>query len=190
MALKNNGGGGEADRGRQRRRREAPPAAAAREGIDQAQPFDLYETPGYLVRRLHQIVVSLCYEQWGDLAISPLQYAVLMAVRAYPGIDQRGLSRAVAIDRSSIGAVSEQLDRRGFVERRVGKRDKRNKELFLSEAGAALLRRAHPIAWEIQTRLLQALDKKERGEFVRLLTKVVERNNALSRAPLDRTGFE
>ncbi|MGH7003525.1 MAG: MarR family winged helix-turn-helix transcriptional regulator, partial [Alphaproteobacteria bacterium] len=114
----------------------APPVT----GIDQEQPFDLYETPGYLVRRLHQIVVSLCYEHWGDLAISPVQYAVLMAVRAYPGIDQRALSRAIAIDRSSIGTVSEQLERRGLIERRTGTRDKRNKALFLSAEGAALLR--------------------------------------------------
>lgn len=171
-------------------RKPAPTADAAPVGIDQAEPFDLYETPGYLVRRLHQIVVSACHEQWGDLSISPLQYAVLMAVRAFPGIDQRGLARAIAIDRSSVGTVSEQLERRGLIERRIGTRDKRNKELFLAEAGAALLRRAHPIAWEIQDRLLGVLEKKERAEFVRLLTKMVDRNNALSRAPLDRTGFE
>ena len=126
-------------------RTPAPPADAARIGIDQAEPFDLYETPGYLVRRLHQIVVSACHEQWGDLSISPLQYAVLMAVRAFPGIDQRGLARAIAIDRSSVGTVSEQLDRRGFIERRVGTRDKRNKELFLTEAGG------HATRWDGST---------------------------------------
>jgi len=188
MKAKTKGGGdGARERARGKRR---PPAGAPVPGIDQGQPFDLYETPGYLVRRLHQIVVSLCYEQWGDLAISPPQYAALMAVRAYPGIDQRGLSRAIAIDRSSIGAVGEQLERRGLIERRTGTRDKRNKALFLTEAGAALLRRAHPIAWDIQERLLQVLEKKERADFVRLLTKMVERNNELSRAPMDRTGFE
>ena len=183
-------GGDDAVSRREPGKRGIPLAGAPAPGLDQERPFDLYETPGYLVRRLHQIVVSLCYEQWGDIAISPPQYAALMAVRAYPGIDQRGLSRAIAIDRSSIGAVSEQLERRGLIERRTGTRDKRNKELFLTAAGAALLRRAQPIAWEIQERLLQVLEKRERADFVRLLTKMVERNNDLSRAPMDRTGFE
>ncbi len=168
--------------------RASPRPAPA--GLDQDQPFDLYKTPGHLIRRLHQIVVSLCYEGWGDLDISPVQYGALMAIRAFPGIDQRGLSRAIAIDRSSIGTVSGQLERRGLIERRAGTRDKRNKELFLSEEGAAVLRRAHPIAWQIQDRLLQPLSPRERKEFVRLLTKLVECNNALSRAPLDLTGFE
>jgi DNA-binding MarR family transcriptional regulator len=171
-----------------RGRRRAPAAAA--KGIDQHEPFDLYRTPGHLIRRLHQIVVSLCYEGWGELAISPVQYGALMAIRAFPGIDQRGLSRTIAIDRSSIGTVGEQLERRGLIERRTGKLDKRNKELFLTAMGAAVLRRAHPLAWEIQNRVLAPLAPKERREFVRLLAKLVESNNALSRAPLGPTGFE
>jgi DNA-binding MarR family transcriptional regulator len=162
----------------------------AADGVDRDQPFDLYRTPGFLVRRLHQIVVSLCAGHWGGLDISTVQYGALMAIRAFPGIDQRGLSRAIAIDRSTTGTVSGQLERRGLIERRSGTRDKRNKELFLTAKGAALLRRAHPIAWDVQARLLSVLDPKERETFVRLLEKLVERNNAHSRAPLDATGFE
>ena len=163
---------------------------AARAGIDREAAFDLYKTPGFLIRRLHQIVVSACYEGWGDLDISPVQYGALMAVRAFPGIDQRGLARAIAIDRSSIGTVSGQLERRGLIARRTGMRDKRNKELFLTAKGAAVLRRAQPLAWDIQGRILDPLHPEERAEFVRLIAKLVESNNALSRAPLDATGFE
>jgi len=173
------------DAGAMERRRGAN--AAKR---DAAARFDLYDTPGFLVRRLHQIVVSLCYEGWGDLDISPVQYGALMAIRAFPGIDQRGLARAIAIDRSTIGTVSEQLERRGLIERRAGTRDRRNKELFLAAKGAAVLRRAHPLAWDIQDRILAPLGARERKEFVRLLAKLVDGNNTASRAPLDPTGFE
>lgn len=161
-------------------------AQAARRG----EPFDLYETPGFLIRRLHQIVVSACREGWGDLDLSPVQYGALMAIRAFPGIDQRGLSRAIAIDRSSIGAVSGQLERRGLIARRNGTRDRRYKELFLTAQGAAVLRRAHPLAWEVHGRILAPLRPEERAQFVRLLAILVESNNDLSRAPLDATGFE
>ena len=164
--------------------------AASPAGIDHDAPFDLYDTPGFVVRRLHQIVVSACYEGWGDLDISPVQYGALMAVRAFPGIDQRALARAIAIDRSSIGTVSGQLERRGLIARRKGTRDKRNKELFLTAKGAGVLRRAQPLAWEIQDRILAPLLAKEREEFLRLLAKLVENNNSLSRAPLGPTGFE
>ncbi len=86
--------------------------------------------------------------------------------------------------------MSGQLERRGLIARRTGRRDKRNKELFLTVRGAAVLRRAQPLAWEIQDRILAPLPARERAEFVRLLAKLVERNNALSRAPLQPTGFE
>jgi DNA-binding MarR family transcriptional regulator len=164
--------------------------AAEGAGPDRDAPFDLYETPGFLIRRLHQIVVSACYEGWGDLDISPVQYGALLAIRTFPGIDQRGLSRAIAIDRSSIGTVSGQLERRGLIVRRKGTRDKRNKELFLTARGAAVLRRAQPLAWVIQDRILAPLKAGEREEFVRLLAKLVDTNNTLSRAPLGPTGFE
>ena len=151
-------------------------APSSPEGIDQDEPFDLYETPGHIVRRLYQIVVSLCCEQWGDLNVTPVQYGALLAIRKHPGI---------AFDRSTTGSVVEHLERRGLISRRVSRRDRRNKELFLTQAGADLARAAQPIAWDIQDRLLQPLKKRERETFVRLLKILVEANNDLSRAPLD-----
>ena len=46
------------------------------------------------------------------------------------------------------------LQMRDRNERRASTRDKRNKELFLTAKGVSLLRRAHPIAWAIQDRIL------------------------------------
>lgn len=154
-------------------------------GIDQDQPFDLYETPGHMVRRLHQIVVSLCSDQWADLNLNTVQYGALLAVRRHPGIDQRSLALVIALDRSTTGTVVEALEKRGLIFRQTSQRDRRNKELFITEAGAGLMRKAHPIAWEIQDRLLQPLDKRDRETFVRLLKTLVDANNDLSRAPLD-----
>lgn len=172
-------------------RRSGRPAAGKasdRVASDRDPPFDLYVLPGYLVRRLHQIVTSTCLAAWNGLNITPLQYAALMATREFPGIDQRGLSRAIAIDRSTTGTVLGQLERAKWVVRRTGKRDRRNKEIYLTEKGADLLRQAHPIAWDIQDRYLGVLSPQERAAFVELLAKVVERNNHLSRAPLDLSG--
>ncbi len=167
----------------QKRRDTLSTSRSVRSGIDQGQPFDLYATPGYMVRRLHQIVVSLCHSHWGDLNLTPVQYACLIGIRAYPGIDQRGLARAIALDRSTSGTTVEQLERRRLITRLVSERDKRTKELFITETGASILRDAQRIAWEIQERLLQPLSPQDRDTFVRLLGQLVESNNELSRAP-------
>jgi len=165
-------------------------AARAETGKSDAQPFDLYVLPGYLVRRLHQIVTSTCLAAWNGLDITPLQYAALTATREFPGIDQRGLARAIAIDRSTIGTVVGQLERAKWIVRRTGRHDRRNKEIYLTPEGADLIHRAYPIAWDIQDQYLGVLSERERATFVELLAKVVERNNHLSRAPLDLTGIQ
>lgn len=170
--------------------KDAPPKHDERSGLDQDQPFDLYALPGYQVRRLQQIVTSACLMAWNGLNITPLQYAALMATRAYPGVDQRGLARAIAIDRSTVGTVVGQLENAKLLARRTGRRDRRNKEIYLTAKGAALLRKAHPIAWEIQDTYLGVLSDRERTTFVELLAKLVERNNHLSRAPMDLSGIQ
>ncbi|MGE4014530.1 MAG: MarR family winged helix-turn-helix transcriptional regulator, partial [Alphaproteobacteria bacterium] len=166
-----------------RRTRTMPDKRAGESGLAQEQPFDLYVLPGYLVRRLHQIVTSTCLAAWNGLNVTPLQYAALMATREFPGIDQRGLARAIAIDRSTIGTVVGQLERSKWIVRRTSRSDRRNKEIYLTVQGAELLRRAQPIAREIQDRYLGVLTARERAAFVELLAKLVERNNHLSRAP-------
>lgn len=173
-----------------RRTRTLPDKQAGENGLAREQPFDLYVLPGYLVRRLHQIVTSTCLAAWNGLNITPLQYAALMATREFPGIDQRGLARAIAIDRSTIGTVVGQMERAKWIVRRTSRSDRRNKEIYLTAEGAELLRRAQPIAWEIQDRYLGVLTGRERAAFVELLAKLVERNNHLSRAPLDLTGIQ
>ncbi len=157
------------------------------QGIDRDEPFDLYDTPGHMVRRLHQIVVSMCADHWGELNLNTVQYGALLAIRRYPGIDQRSLALVIALDRSTTGTVVEALEKRGLIDRRVSARDRRNKELSLTAAGAELMRQAHPIAWEIQDRLLSPLNKRDRETFVRLMKTLVDAHNDVSRAPLDPT---
>jgi DNA-binding MarR family transcriptional regulator len=163
-------------RGRQR--------AATRKGIDQDQPFFLYDAPGHLVRRLHQIAVSIFLEQMRGFRITPVQYSSLVAIRAFPGIDQRGLARVIAFDRSTIGSVVERLERRGLVVREVDRADRRYKALYVTPRGAQLLREMEPGALAVGEKLLAPLSERDRKVFMRVVAKTVDLNNELSRAPL------
>jgi len=158
--------------------------AAAKKGIDQDQPFFLYTAPGHLVRRLHQIAVSIFLEQTRGFRITPVQYSALMAIRAFPGIDQRGLARIIAFDRSTIGSVVERLERRGLITRETDRADRRYKALYLTPRGAQLLRDMQPAAIAVGEKLLAPLSERDRKTFMRIVAKTVHLNNALSRAPL------
>lgn len=162
-----------------RRTRGAP-----RKGIDQDQPFLLHAAPGHLVRRLHQIAVSIFLEKTRAFRVTPVQYSALMAIRAFAGIDQRGLAGVIAFDRSTIGSVVERLERRGLIVRETDRADRRYKALYVTPKGAQLLRDMEGAAHAVGETLLAPLSERDRRTFMRVLAKTVDLNNDLSRAPL------
>ena len=52
---------------------------------------ELYQRPGFLIRRAQQIAVSLFLEETGELGITNTQYGILMVLKEQPGIDQISL---------------------------------------------------------------------------------------------------
>ena len=77
----------------------------------------------------------------------------------------------------------ERLEAKALVVRVPSAQDRRVKLLRLSEAGHALLRRVDAAVERAQRRIVAPLRPDERKVFIRLLTQLVESNNALSRAP-------
>lgn len=149
---------------------------------------EIYDMAGHLIRRLNQISASVFAERMSQegFDLTPVQFAALTAVEAQPGIDQATLAGAIAYDRVTIGGVLDRLEAKGLVRRAVSRRDRRARELHLTENGAEVLKAVSPIVWDLQGDILDGLDTVERAEFLRLLRKATERGNARSRAPLTR----
>jgi len=147
---------------------------------------DLYAKPGHLIRRAHQISWALFLNECADYNITPVQYAALVAIGERPGVDATRLSALIAFDRSTIGNVIERLEARGLVARQAGAEDRRQKLLFLSDAGEQLLLAVMPLVARVQERILAPLTEAEREIFVRLLDRVTEVNNDVTSAPLRR----
>ena len=141
--------------------------------------------PGHAIRRLHQISVGVFLRELGDLGITPVQFAALQAVASQPGIDQRTLAGAIALDASTTGGVVDRLETRGWLERRMSPDDRRTRRLFLTAAGGQGLSDAVPGMLRAQDQILAPLTERQREEFMRLLLILVVQNNGLSRAPSD-----
>ena len=90
---------------------------------------DLYRRPGFLIRRAHQIAVSLFLEETGELGITNRQYGILLVLKHQPGIDQITVAKLLGLDRSTTGMVLTKLEEAGLVGRVVGEKDRRKRSL-------------------------------------------------------------
>jgi len=145
---------------------------------------DVYTKPGHLFRRMQQIAVAIFMEECKEFDLTPVQYAALAAIRAYPGIDATRLSAVIAFDRSTLGSVIERLQSKAYIERKPAPEDKRVKLLYLTKAGASALRGIMPAVDRAQARMLKPLKASDRRTLMALMGELVDLNNGVSRVPL------
>ena len=122
-------------------------------------------------------------EQTGGV-ITPIQFGVLAVLESQGELDQVTLAQRLALDASTSGSTLERLEKKGWISRRVDENDRRRRMVSLARDGHVLLQKLLDDVETVQHRLLDPLDPKERVVFMRLLAKVVNLNNDVSRAPL------
>jgi len=148
------------------------------------KPLDqLYRRPGFMIRRAHQIAVSLFLEETGELGITNRQYGILLVLKAEPGIDQITVAKLLGLDRSTTGMVLTKLEQAGLVGRAVGANDRRTRSLKLTPAGERMLTRLAAPARRAQERVLSAFSPRERETFLDLLDKFARAFNDTTRVP-------
>jgi DNA-binding MarR family transcriptional regulator len=147
-------------------------------------PLDkLYRRPGFMIRRAHQISVSLFLEETGTLGITNRQYGIMLVLKAEPGIDQITVAKLLGLDRSTTGMVLTKLEDAGLVGRVIGAHDRRKRSLKLTPAGERMLKRLAEPARRAQERVLSAFSPHERETFLDLLDKFARAFNDTTRVP-------
>ena len=142
--------------------------------------------PGHLARRFQQIAVAVFLAEVEDAGfdLTPVQYAALATIKSNPGLDQVTLAGLIAYDRTTIMGVVDRLVQKGLAERRASSRDRRARELEITDAGRKTLRAITPAVEAAQRLMLRGLTHREAEELMRLLRKAIAAGNELSRAPL------
>jgi DNA-binding MarR family transcriptional regulator len=142
------------------------------------------DKPGHLIRRCQQIAVALFLDHCAAFDLTPMQYAILRATEAEPGLDQISIAGLVALDRSNAARVCATLEERGLLRRQPDPADRRARRLTVTAEGKALLRRAEPAVVRVQEELLAPLAPGMRETFTAMLRAIAEAHNEASRAPL------
>jgi DNA-binding MarR family transcriptional regulator len=146
---------------------------ATRAGDAPAAPPELLAAPGYVVRRLYQAYLSAWVRKVDSTLTGP-QFALLTAINATPGTDQRSLASMVALDSSTMTDVARRIENQGLIVRRSTAPDGRRKLLYLTDRGREVLAAANHRARELDEVLLEPYPAQRREELMRLLTTLAD----------------
>ncbi len=144
------------------RARDKRPGPAKRERAAGAK-VDLGPLPrllGYNLRRAHQVSWRTYVSFIGENKIRPGLFSLLCLVRANPGIAQIELGTHLGVDKASIVALLDRLERAGLIERRRSTRDRRRQGISLTDSGTA----------ELETLMgqVRALERNMAGRFTKV----------------------
>jgi DNA-binding MarR family transcriptional regulator len=155
--------------------------------IDRAPSFEATDPtlgmPGHLLRRCHQIAVAIFLDECHAYDLTPLQYVALAALAAHGRLDKAAIGDATALDRTTVAVVVKNLEGRGCVVTRPSEYDRRAKLIEITDSGRDLLSSVQADVARAQERTIAPLTLGERSELMRLLRKIADGNNLLSRAP-------
>lgn len=149
----------------------------------------IWDRPGYLIRRLHQIHVALFVAEVADGEVTPIQYGLLSILVNRPNIDQFTIGEELGLDRANVADILKRLEARKLVSRVVDAENRRRKLCLATARGEEFVHRYHDDMQASQRKLLSPLSASEQRQFMDLLARLVEGNNDSGRTAL-RPGGE
>ena len=146
--------------------------------------YDLRKSPGPLIRRVHQIGASIFADEFKGKDLTPLQFSILWILTSHSGIDQGRLAQYIALDRTTCSNIVVRMEKNGYVRREVDANNKRAKLVYITRSGRKLFAEAEGLMDKVSKGILQPLASEERKVLIKLLQKLADSSNELSRAPM------
>ncbi|WP_169542788.1 MarR family winged helix-turn-helix transcriptional regulator [Sneathiella aquimaris] len=127
---------------------------------------------GHLLRRAHQRASSIFQSHFGDVQLTPTQFAALAKLKDEKELSQNHLGRLTAMDPATIQGVTRRLIDRGLVQTRADDNDKRRMLLRLTEEGERLTDSLFDTAALVTRKTLASLNDEEQRKILELLSKL------------------
>ncbi|NOQ99808.1 winged helix-turn-helix transcriptional regulator [Mycolicibacterium fortuitum] len=127
------------------------------------------DTVAFLLAQLGHRAAALFAEQMTTLELTPPHAGILRAIGGQPGLSQQSLSTQLDLLPSRVVSYVDDMEDRGYVERRRNPDDRRLHALYLSTAGKKMLRRIGELARRHDERVTAGLDPAQRETLHTLL---------------------
>lgn len=127
---------------------------------------------GYNVRRASQASWRTYTGFIGESRLRPGLFSMMCLVRSNPGIAQIELGTHLGVDKASIVALLDRLERAGLIERRRCTRDRRRQGIWLTDAGDVELDTLMPQVRKVERQMTNRFNKTELDQFLSYLQRL------------------
>ena len=140
-----------------------------------ADSFRLQDSIGYLIKRTKRLMHERIEAVFASQGITFQQWVVLMYLRDGLATTTVGLCQELRHDSGAMTRLIDQLDERGFIERRRQEADRRVVDLALTNAGRKMVESLIPLAVDTLNTALAGFTKAEVHQLQALLRKLIAR---------------
>ena len=127
---------------------------------------------GPLAAKMVNAYAKLAKDRLAPFEIIPVQFAILDLCFRGQADTVTGLARLVPIDSASISRNVDRLVKRGLIQRRRSRSDRRVVRLGLTEEGTTVMPRIMEQLQEVNSILLRGVTQEEMRGFMSMLQKV------------------
>lgn len=143
-------------------------------GSDSARlPAALARRLGFMLVRASAGMARLGAQTLAPLGIDGRHYGVLAVLSELGSVSQQTLADVLVVDRSTMVALVDELEREGHVRRGRDPADRRAYAIELTESGAKLQREAAELLEGCERHFLERLSAAERRQLLDLLGRLV-----------------
>jgi DNA-binding MarR family transcriptional regulator len=129
----------------------------------------------FLLSQLGHHATAMFADLMASMDLTPPHAGILRMIATGPGRSQQALSAQLGLLPSRVVAYVDELEDRGYVERRRNPDDRRLHALYLTASGKKLMNKIGQAAREHDHRITAGLDAKQRETLRELLAEVAER---------------
>jgi DNA-binding MarR family transcriptional regulator len=141
---------------------------------ENSTPAEGSASAAFLLAQIGSHAATRFAERLAPLDFTPAHAGILRIVDKRGPVTQQALAGILGIFPSRLVALVDQLESRGFVERRDHPEDRRSYALHLTEKGRVALQSIGRVAREHQKALLAALTADEQRQLAQFLQRIAD----------------
>jgi DNA-binding MarR family transcriptional regulator len=128
---------------------------------------------GYLLKHAHLRYMQLTSAELEPLGINPREWAALNCLDEQHGLSQREAADLLGVDRTTMVALVDELQAKGWVERHPQPDDRRKNIVGLTSKGRDVMQRGARLIDECERRFLAPLTETDAEQFKNALDAMI-----------------